>query len=85
MSRVLFPARFRSRARDAIQILSLDEASTEAGDVRSGRGVVLVTNDRGKKDRTMLDAIAQHHVHALFVYPDLHATPAHELALRLQP
>jgi hypothetical protein len=38
-------------------------------------GAVLVTNDRGKKDRTIFDSIAQHHVHAIFVHNDLRTRP----------
>jgi hypothetical protein len=40
---------------------------------------VLVTNDRGKKDRVILGLLNQHHVHALFVYKDLRAAPPHHL------
>jgi hypothetical protein len=47
------------------------------------RHAVLVTNDRGKKDRTMLDALARHHVDAIFVYADLRDGPAHKLARAL--
>lgn len=47
------------------------------------RGAVLVTNDRGKKDRAILDALAQHRVHALFVHEDLTAGPPHILASAL--
>lgn len=46
-------------------------------------GAVLITNDRGKKDRTILDTLAQHRVHAVFVYADLRSAPAHELARAL--
>jgi hypothetical protein len=41
---------------------------------------VLVTNDRGKKDRVILRALSEHRVHAIFVYKDLRSAPAHELA-----
>lgn len=47
------------------------------------RGAVLVTNDRGKKDKTIFDHLAQHHVHAIFVYKDLRDGPEHLLALAL--
>jgi hypothetical protein len=40
---------------------------------------LLITNDQGKKDRVILDLLNQHHVHALFVYPDLRAAPPHHL------
>jgi hypothetical protein len=40
---------------------------------------LLVTNDRGKKDRVILGLLNQHHVHALFVYDDLRAAPPHHL------
>jgi hypothetical protein len=42
-------------------------------------GRLLVTNDRGRKDRLILDLLNQHHVHALFVYNDLRAAPPHHL------
>jgi len=42
-------------------------------------GAVLVTNDRGKKDRAIFDALAQHHVHALFVHDELLAALPHQL------
>lgn len=41
---------------------------------------VFVTNDRGKGDRLVLEAIAAHRVHAIFVYNDLRtAHPSHLL------
>lgn len=40
---------------------------------------LLVTNDRGKKDRVILGLLNQHHVHAVFVYNDLRAAPPHHL------
>lgn len=40
---------------------------------------LLVTNDRGKKDRVILHLLNQHHVHALFVHNDLRAAPPHHL------
>jgi predicted nuclease of predicted toxin-antitoxin system len=40
---------------------------------------LLVTNDRGKKDRIILSLLNRHHVHALFVYNDLRAAPPHQL------
>lgn len=40
---------------------------------------LLVTNDRGKKDRVILALLNQHHVHALFVYNDLRAAPPRHL------
>lgn len=46
----------------------------------SEHGAVLVTHDRGRHDRTILDVLAQHHVHAIFLYDDLRAAPAHHLA-----
>src|SRR4051794_4612249 len=45
----------------------------------AAHGAVLVTNDRGRKDRTILDALAQHHVHAAFIHDDLRHAPAHHL------
>lgn len=45
----------------------------------AGQDRLLVTNDRGKKDRIILDMLNQHHVHALFIYPDLRAQPPHHL------
>lgn len=47
------------------------------------RGAVLVTNDRGKKDKAIFDALAERHVHALFVHEDLLAGPPHVLAKAL--
>lgn len=44
---------------------------------------VLVTNDRGKKDKAIFDALAQHHVHALFVHEEMLAGPPHLLAKAL--
>lgn len=46
-------------------------------------GAILITNDRGKTNRDILDALAQHHVHAVFVYDDLRSAPAHNLARAL--
>jgi predicted nuclease of predicted toxin-antitoxin system len=46
-------------------------------------GAVLVTNDRGKKDKKIHDLLAQHHVHAIFVHNDLRNGPEHLLALAL--
>jgi hypothetical protein len=42
-------------------------------------GAALVTNDRGKKDPTIFDSIAQHHVHAIFVHNDLRSRSPHYL------
>lgn len=47
------------------------------------RDAVLVTHDRGRKDKTILNALAEHHVHAVFVYAELRAGPAHNLARAL--
>ena len=44
------------------------------------RGAVLVTNDRGKKEHAILDALAIHRVHAVFVHNDLRSAPAYQLA-----
>ena len=46
-------------------------------------GAVLVTNDRGRKDRAILDALATQHVHAIFVHQDLQSAPSHHLARAL--
>jgi hypothetical protein len=46
---------------------------------RNGNAV-LVTTDRGKKDRTIFDHLAQHQVDAIFVHNDLRFAPTHELA-----
>lgn len=46
-------------------------------------GAVLVTNDRGKADKSIRDLLAQHHVHAIFVYSDLRNGAEHLLALAL--
>jgi hypothetical protein len=47
------------------------------------KGAVLVTNDRGRKDPSIHDLLAQHHVHAIFVHSDLRDGPEHLLALAL--
>jgi hypothetical protein len=46
---------------------------------------VLVTTDRGKRDKLILKALERHGVHALFIYGDLRAAgvPAHRIALAL--
>jgi predicted nuclease of predicted toxin-antitoxin system len=44
---------------------------------------VLVTNDRGKKDRAIHELLAQRRVHAIFVHNDLRDGPEHRLALAL--
>lgn len=43
------------------------------------RGAVLVTNDRGKKDKTIFDHLATDHVHAIFVHDELRAADPHRL------
>ena len=47
------------------------------------RSAVLVTNDRGKSDRTIFDHLAQYHVHAIFVHNDLRFAEEHVLARAL--
>jgi hypothetical protein len=47
------------------------------------RGAVLVTNDRGKKDKTIFNRLATHHVHAIFVHNDLRSSDPHHLLLAL--
>lgn len=47
------------------------------------RGAVMVTNDRGRKERIILPLLAEHRVHAVFVYNDLRADPPHALARAL--
>lgn len=47
------------------------------------RGAILLTNDRGKKDKAILDALAELRVHALFVHEDLLSGPPHLLARAL--
>jgi hypothetical protein len=46
-------------------------------------GAVLITNDRGKKDKKIHDLLSQRHVHAIFVHNDLRDGPEHLLALAL--
>jgi len=41
---------------------------------------VLVTNDRGKKDREIRHLLAQHRVDAIFVFKNLRKAPARDLA-----
>jgi Domain of unknown function (DUF5615) len=43
------------------------------------RGVVLVTNDLGRKDRAIVEHLASRHVHAVLVYRDLRAAEPHKL------
>jgi hypothetical protein len=43
------------------------------------RGAVLVTNDRGKKDKTIFNYLATHHVHAIFVHDELRSADPHRL------
>lgn len=47
------------------------------------RSAVLVTNDRGKSDKTIFDHLAQHQVHAIFVHNDLRFADEHVLARAL--
>jgi predicted nuclease of predicted toxin-antitoxin system len=47
------------------------------------RSAVLVTNDRGKSDKTIFDHLAQFHVHAIFVHNDLRFADDHVLARAL--
>jgi predicted nuclease of predicted toxin-antitoxin system len=49
----------------------------------SSNKAVLVTNDRGKKDKSIHNLLAQHHVHAIFVHNDLRDGPEHLLAKAL--
>jgi hypothetical protein len=42
-------------------------------------GAVLITNDRGRKDRTILDSLERHRVHAIFVHNDVRKLPPHRL------
>jgi len=44
---------------------------------------VMVTNDRGRRERVILPLLASHRVHAIFVYKDLRAEPSHKLARAL--
>jgi Domain of unknown function (DUF5615) len=44
---------------------------------------VLVTNDLGRKDKTIFDHIAAHQVDVIFVRNDLRFAPAHALARAL--
>ena len=45
-----------------------------------GQSAVLVTNDRGRKDRTILDLLARMEVDAIFVHNDLRSAATHTLA-----
>ena len=80
----------------ALRCLSLDvQAVGDAGappkesedDVNvewcKARAAVLVTNDRGRKERIILRLLSQHHVGAIFVYKDLRAAPPQALARAL--
>ena len=44
------------------------------------QNAVLVTNDRGRKDRTILDVLARLEVDAVFVHNDLRLAAIHSLA-----
>lgn len=44
---------------------------------------VLITNDYGRKDKTILNALAQHRVHAVFIRNDLRKESPHLLARAL--
>jgi hypothetical protein len=47
------------------------------------KGAILVTNDRGRKDKTILRHLNTHHVHAVFVYKDLRDADPYHLARAL--
>jgi hypothetical protein len=47
------------------------------------RDAVLVTNDRGKKDKTIFKALDRHGVHVIFVHDDLRSRPPQHLLLAL--
>lgn len=49
----------------------------------ASRGAVMVTNDRGKRDRIIRQLLRQHRVNAVFVYNDLRREPPHVLARAL--
>ena len=57
------------------------EDSTDAANIAwcAARGAVLVTNDRGKRDKTIFHHLATHHVHAIFVHDDLRSADPHRL------
>ncbi len=46
-------------------------------------GAVLVTQDRGKKDKTIFSLLATYHVDAIFVHDELRNAPPHILAKAL--
>jgi len=46
-------------------------------------GAVLVTQDRGKRDKTIFSFLATYRVHAIFVHDELRTKPAHILAKAL--
>jgi predicted nuclease of predicted toxin-antitoxin system len=79
---------FRLLGLDATALGDPGAPAQNAGDDEivawcEARGAVLVTADRGRKDPTMLDALAQCRVHAIFVHDDLRAGPTHALARAL--
>jgi predicted nuclease of predicted toxin-antitoxin system len=49
----------------------------------AARGCILVTNDRGRKDREIILALDQERVHAIFVLADLRQAPPHHLGRAL--
>lgn len=49
----------------------------------STNGAVLVTHDRGKKDREILEMLDRHLVGAILILKDLRTKPAHHLARAL--
>lgn len=46
-------------------------------------GAVLVTQDRGKRDKTIFSFLATYRVHAIFVHDELRNKPVHILAKAL--
>jgi hypothetical protein len=49
----------------------------------SEHGAILVTHDRGRGDRTILEVLAKHRVHAIFVHNDLRTGELHHFAKAL--
>jgi Domain of unknown function (DUF5615) len=84
----LFPSVARALRELSLEALAVGEpgapaeGSSDADNCKwcSDTGAILVTNDRGKKEKDILDALAEYHVHALFIYKDLRAGPPHRLA-----
>lgn len=97
MNKLLLDKGVYTQVAQAFRILGLDAVAV--GEPESGladnepdevnvkwckeNNAVLVTNDRGKKDKAIRNALVQEHVHAIFILSDLRTSGAHALARAL--